>query len=250
MQKKRQPCYLLQLLNHPNFINNKISTKFCDEHTEEIIKNIEEEKNKIDKKIPLFGHLLYTLFGKIDNKTNDVWHAIGYWRNIMKIPITLENNKYEILISNKRKNTLNVVFENEKYELCFKKYDNSRLKFRINDTFHNISVSENEERFGFVSVEGYIFNVERNDILKNIDYSLSSGDNKDKNTLFSPMPGKVIKVNVKKGDKVKNGTVLVVVEAMKMENNIVATGDATVEEVAVKEGDMVDTNIQLVYLSE
>ncbi len=241
--------YLLQLLNHPDFVNNKISTKFCDEHTGEIIKNIETEKNKIDKKIPVFGYLLYTLYSYGDNET-DVWHNIGYWRNIMKIPVTLENVKYEILINKKRENTLNVVFENENYELCFKEFDNGRLKFRINDTFYNVSVSENEERFGFVSVDGFIFNVERNDILKNIDYSLTSGDNNDKNSLFSPMPGKVIKVNVKKGDKVKNGTVLVVVEAMKMENNIVATGDATVEEVAVKEGDMVDTNMQLVYLTE
>jgi pyruvate carboxylase subunit B len=59
----------------------------------------------------------------------------------------------------------------------------------------------------------------------------------------------VIKVNVKAGDRVKRGSILVVVEAMKMENNIIAVDDAIVEKVTVKEGDMVDSNVQLVYLS-
>ncbi|MCH5688094.1 hypothetical protein LWM68_29840 [Niabella sp. W65] len=40
------------------------------------------------------------------------------------------------------------------------------------------------------------------------------------------------------------------VEAMKMENNIISTKDATVEKVLVKEGDKVDTTIKLVELSE
>jgi biotin carboxyl carrier protein len=62
------------------------------------------------------------------------------------------------------------------------------------------------------------------------------------------MPGKVIKVNVKKGDKVKRGTILLVVEAMKMENNITAVEEALVTDVVVKEGEMVDTDKQLVYL--
>ena len=66
--------------------------------------------------------------------------------------------------------------------------------------------------------------------------------------LFSPMPGKVIKVNVKTGDMVKRGTVMLVIEAMKMENNITAEKDAIVEQVVVKEDDMVDASTQLVYL--
>lgn len=52
--------------------------------------------------------------------------------------------------------------------------------------------------------------------------------------MFAPMPGKIIKVNVKAGETVKRGTVLLVVEAMKMENNIVAQTPSLVEEIKVK----------------
>lgn len=52
------------------------------------------------------------------------------------------------------------------------------------------------------------------------------------------LPGTVIEVNVKPGDKVKKGDVLLVYEAMKMENNVEAGHDATVKRVFVKPGDI------------
>lgn len=56
----------------------------------------------------------------------------------------------------------------------------------------------------------------------------------------APMPGKVLKVNVKPGDVVKAGAVLMVTEAMKMETNVKAKADCTVAEVKFKEGDKVE----------
>jgi biotin carboxyl carrier protein len=53
---------------------------------------------------------------------------------------------------------------------------------------------------------------------------------------------------VKEGDEVKKGNVLLIVEAMKMENNIVSPKDAVVEKVNVKAGDMVDGSLELVVL--
>mgnify|MGYP003296881941 FL=1 len=63
------------------------------------------------------------------------------------------------------------------------------------------------------------------------------------------MPGKVIKVNVREGDAVKEGDVLCVVEAMKMENNIKAMTSATVNKVCVEEGEKVDVKNILIELS-
>ena len=66
--------------------------------------------------------------------------------------------------------------------------------------------------------------------------------------LVSPMPGKVVKINVKEGDEVTKGTVMIVVEAMKMENNITANANATVKHILVTEGEMVDNKKQLIEL--
>lgn len=64
----------------------------------------------------------------------------------------------------------------------------------------------------------------------------------------APMPGNILKVNVKAGDKVKAGTVLVILEAMKMENEIMAPKDGTVTQVVVSKGSVVETGAPLVVL--
>ena len=64
----------------------------------------------------------------------------------------------------------------------------------------------------------------------------------------APMPGNILKVNVKVGDAVKSGTVLVVLEAMKMENEIMAPKDGTVTQVLVSKGSTVDTGAPLVVI--
>jgi biotin carboxyl carrier protein len=57
--------------------------------------------------------------------------------------------------------------------------------------------------------------------------------------VVSPLPGIIISVRVKTGDKVRAGQELVVLEAMKMENSIEATHEGTVTAIHVKEGDSV-----------
>ena len=63
------------------------------------------------------------------------------------------------------------------------------------------------------------------------------------------MPGNVIKVNVKAGDAVKKGDVLCVLEAMKMEHDIMAPEDGTVATVEVTAGQSVQTDAVLVTLN-
>jgi pyruvate carboxylase len=65
----------------------------------------------------------------------------------------------------------------------------------------------------------------------------------------SPMPGKLIKVNVKVGDEVKAGDVLMVTEAMKLETNIKARTDGKIAEVKFEEGDKVEKEDLLIVLA-
>ena len=65
----------------------------------------------------------------------------------------------------------------------------------------------------------------------------------------APMPGNLIKVNVKVGDAVKKGDVLCVLEAMKMENDIMAPADGVVASVEAAQGASVATDAVLVTLN-
>ena len=65
----------------------------------------------------------------------------------------------------------------------------------------------------------------------------------------APMPGNILKVNVAPGQAVKAGDVLVILEAMKMENEIMAPKAGTVAQVLVQKGSTVDTDATLVVLN-
>ena len=66
----------------------------------------------------------------------------------------------------------------------------------------------------------------------------------------APMPGNILKVNVSVGQTVKEGDLLCVLEAMKMENQIMAPKAGTVAQVLVSKGSTVNTDVTLVGLNE
>ena len=66
--------------------------------------------------------------------------------------------------------------------------------------------------------------------------------------VVAPMPGKIVRILVKAGDEVKAKQGLVVVEAMKMENELRAARDGRVREVSVKEGQSVDAGTVLLVV--
>lgn len=66
------------------------------------------------------------------------------------------------------------------------------------------------------------------------------------NNIKAPMPGLIIDLRVKDGDKVMPGDSLLILEAMKMENLIKATAETTVKSVKVKKGDSVEKNQVLI----
>ncbi|MCD8188443.1 MAG: biotin/lipoyl-binding protein [Ruminococcus sp.] len=74
--------------------------------------------------------------------------------------------------------------------------------------------------------------------------SLASGE-----PVNSPMPGNILSVNVKEGDKVTAGQTLVVLEAMKMETEVPAPKDGTVVQVVTSKGAVVETGSPLVVLA-
>lgn len=99
----------------------------------------------------------------------------------------------------------------------------------------------------------------------NFNFSISVDDEKSRNLkklikiesvapdhfkIKSPMPGLIIRVNVTEGDSVSGGQSLVIIEAMKMENEICAPYDGTITQLFVKEGRSVDKEAVLMVLQK
>ncbi len=70
----------------------------------------------------------------------------------------------------------------------------------------------------------------------------------EKDKVYAPMPGKVVKLLVKEGDEVTKKQPLVIVEAMKMENQVNSPSDGKVKIINFADGDQVDTDTPIIEL--
>lgn len=68
--------------------------------------------------------------------------------------------------------------------------------------------------------------------------------------LMTQMPGKVVKIMFKEGDKVSKGDTVLILEAMKMENEIKSGADGIIKSVNIKEGQALDTGFLMVEIEE
>ena len=110
---------------------------------------------------------------------------------------------------------------------------NRTLDFEINGNRREIKIKDKTER-----------------INKNLgpDEGSKMADPSNKLEVGASIPGTIVKVLVEKGQEVKEGDSLIVVEAMKMETNIVAAANGTVETILVEEGQQVKTGELLIKL--
>ncbi len=132
-------------------------------------------------------------------------------------------------------------------------------KFMIKDQQYNVEVMDVEDNFAKVNVNGKVYEVEVEQQLKttktptlvrpvavpstdvNPSTAKTASPSAPKGTgaIKSPLPGKILDIFVKQGDRVSVGQTIVCLEAMKMENNINTDKEGIVTAVHVQKGDTV-----------
>jgi acetyl-CoA carboxylase biotin carboxylase subunit len=246
--------YMKNILKHEAFIQNKISTKYCDEHTTDLIAAIEADKKAVPDFVPGLAYYLHDFNCKAEEETEkepNIWKHISFWRDLMDLEGLVEGKPFKFSIVNIKKDLYNIKtpdgLHTARIRICGEGY----LELILDGKQQEFYISTDEEGNGHVSYKGLIFRVNRNDVLLKNQEILGSFDHaggKHDGKIISPMPGKVIQIKVEKGDKVKRGQTLLIVEAMKMENYIAAPSDGEVEEINVKVGEMVNSTTRLVQL--
>ncbi len=255
---KTNISYLLGLIRNKDFIANRISTTWCDHNTRHVLKQINDKKQRADHHVPLLSFIASRLFPKQDiafpSRSTDlnIWSYMGYWRIRMNIPVRIDDE--EIMVNILKSSYPHFVAEigKKKYEVTVEEVVDGSMTLSVNKKKCITWISRCGRMETCLSYNGYLFLLQRDDQLSDeMEYALSEGvEISDSNVLTSPMPGKVIKINGKKGSEIKKGNVVLVIEAMKMENNIIAHRDARIEKIPVSVGDMVEAGVPLVYFEQ
>lgn len=241
-------AYLMALLKQEAFIKNEISTKFCDQHTPEILETMQSEKNAFPRLPIICAALLHSFEQSRQSASNPVWNELGYWRMLPELTFEIDEKEGKVEIRQLSQQLYEISYQQKSYQLKQISQEAGKVVFELDGQKHTAFVSENEDKTQNVSLEGYNFHLRRLDILSESSLRLDESQQDTADRLSSPMPGKVIQLNVKAGDHVKKGDLLMIVEAMKMENSIVAPRDASVKEVYVETDSSVERNMPLILL--
>ena len=125
--------------------------------------------------------------------------------------------------------------------------DHGAVSILMNGTSLNVEFEDHEDEIG-VHIRGQTLRLDVADERRRRLRAAAGFTVEGKQTIAAPMPGKVVKVLVKAGDEVEEGQGLVVVEAMKMENELKSPKAGKVVEVLAKEGQTVEMNAKLVVV--
>jgi acetyl/propionyl-CoA carboxylase alpha subunit len=247
-------AFLRQIIGHPEFIRNMISTKYCDDHAAALCEAVQSEKNLVAQHIPLVAYILADFrqsHGAVAEKPYNAWQEVGYWRDVMEPAMELDGNKQVLEIVKVLNGGIQFRFSGIEGSAYMTELSGGSTELVIDESRFPFHASTCPDGIGHVTLSGLQFQVRRNDRLMSSEEAIGSMGSeglKNDGNIVSPMPGKVIKVNVIEGDKVKKGATLLIVEAMKMENHISAPSDGIVEKINVKPGDMVNGSVKLIHL--
>src|SRR6056297_1957992 len=133
-----------------------------------------------------------------------------------------------------------------------------KFRFKIRGNAYEVEVKDFEYNIAHIEVNGTLYEVEveqketamsKTPKLVRSHVQSKRTDSKIKKKVSSratpvnaPLPGNIFKILVKQGDEVKKGDKIMIMEAMKMENNVLADKDGKIKSIKVSEGDSVLQN--------
>ncbi len=242
-----------QILTHPVFVRGDLSTDFIptyllDPNTK--IAPSQEVLHPMAIATTLIYHLRENLLQDslrpLKSRVGAVVAAKGYFEYVTKH----EEHIFHMRLEKKGDDLLwQVLVNNAVYQVITPpmEFYRRRLKLNINDTdaFFRLKYSGNFIEAAHCGVSGNfeIYNSREWQVAGHMPPPVQRFSG---NILDCPMPGLVVDVKVKAGERVFRGQELVILESMKMESAVSALGDGVVESVCVKSGDAVETGTVLV----
>ena len=241
--------FLKRVIQHKEFIEGSVDTGFVEEHSEQLLKI---DTSPSDDFIIIAAAVILQKRIRVDNKKlifagpSDPWIVTNGWRlnaeNIHRINIFDDNGDYDILLSRSddlyevigpcpvRKTKVTIDWHTENYCTVNQNWNTQIVKTNVffQDNIATFFSSDGARQIGWrdrFDVKNNIIDVESN--------------------LKAPMPGKIISIEKTKGDKIRQGETLLVLEAMKMQHSILAPSNGIVKEMYFAAGDVVSEGDQL-----
>lgn len=147
-----------------------------------------------------------------------------------KVVIKIDEKIYELDVVMAEKGTCSILHNGKSFTAELKRSDSGK-KYTVNTAFNSfpVEIVDNQTKF-----------------LRN---RRKDENDESQDRIYSPMPGKVVKILVDKGCEVEAGQPVIVIEAMKMQSEYKVKKDCTIRDILVKEGDAINSDQTLITLN-
>lgn len=232
--------FLVEILKHQAFVDGSFDTKFIDTYFPEWKKEYSEDATHQ-------ALVVATLFKWALRKEAAQYPlALNGWRNsfyqAQKEQYAFKGEEVDVLYKHLGDGKFDVTIGDKKLSVAFISLNDDALECIIDGYRKAYLVCESaKEVFVLNSGQGTFHFTKTPRFIESGDAALSGG-------YAAPMPGEILKVLVKAGDKVKSGDRLLVMNSMKMETSIEAHSDGEIEEVMVEEKTFVEADTILLKM--
>ena len=155
----------------------------------------------------------------------------------MNFSFWFDNREYRISLHEERDNNIHVTLGKKTYTVAIELVSGNEVLLNIDGKVYNIIINSNSASSYSVYVNGKFFNIEKKSASKILGTKREKAKKQD---IKTSMPGRIVKVLVKEGERVKVGQPILVLEAMKMQNEIKSPQSGTVIRISPRAGDSVE----------
>ena len=241
------------ILNHPAFIEGRLSTDFIAEHFEQGTMKIDPPREHLElmviactlvyhNRLSLVRESLKPMTARVGPEhRSESWYeyVVKGEKNIFTIRLLghIDSHQWDIQVNEKQFKVITPDFE----------FYRRRLKLTINGQTEYFRLQYRENFFwaAFCGINR-IFEVYSPREWELAQYMPRQSSKTLDNVLLSPMPGLAVDIRVKKGDSVFRGQDIVVIESMKMESGVASPCDGEVDEVHIKIGQALESGDVLI----
>jgi acetyl-CoA carboxylase biotin carboxylase subunit len=234
--------FLKELLSNPAFVDGSFDTKLIErEYT-----NYKKTTNEYALNGAAIAALLYDWNERTQHEL--FAHSLNGWRSLSYQPqfFEIENagTKLKLEYTYHQQNKFEVAIGDQKYAVALVSITKHSLTIIIDGHRQTFFVARNNNQIFVQHPAGGTYR------FKELPRFTEPGASLNKSGYIAPMPGEIIKVLVRAGDKVQSGKGLLVMSSMKMETTIEAHSDGEVEEVFVADKQFVEANTVLLKMKE
>ena len=159
----------------------------------------------------------------------------------MNISFWLDGREFRLNLTQTKKNDILVCMGKNKYRVSVEFFSADEILLNIDGKIHDVIVNANTTSYT-VYVNGRCFQIEKKSALQILGPKIEKQRKANVNT---SMPGRIVKILMKEGDEVEEGQAVLILEAMKMQNEIKSPQRGHISKICPKAGDSVETGALL-----